>query len=117
SAQDAHAVGRSLGEADLFQACGIDGGAVVEAPLEVANVDDQVIPGPGSLAETALRNTAEERHLAALEARVKDLGARAGILALAAAARGLAVPAADATANALLELALVNAQVHRAQIH
>src|SRR6185436_2816695 len=94
----------------------VHGGAAVER-FEVADVDDVVDVGPGGLAEAALRHAAEERHLAALEGEGRLLGAGAGVLALAAAAGGLAVPAADAAADALLLLALLDALVDGAEVH
>ncbi len=57
------------------------------------------------MAEAALGNAAEQRHLAAFEGPVGHLGAGAGVLAFAAARGGLAVAAAGAAADAFLALA------------
>src|SRR5579885_2648918 len=73
--------------------------------------------GPGGVAEAALGDAAEQLHLPTLEERGEHLGAGAGVLALGAARGGLAVPAADAAADALLLAALVNALVDVAQVH
>ena len=84
--------------------------------FEVADVDDEVVLVPGGVAEAALGDAAEQRHLAALEERREHLCAGAGVLALGAARGGLAVAAADAAADALL-LALVDALVDLREVH
>src|SRR4051812_12258038 len=104
-----HALALERGERDFL--------AGVAAGLNVADVDDHRRHVPGAVAEAALGRAAVERRLAALEQRLEHLGAGAGVLALAAARGGLAVPAADAAADALLELVLVNAGVNGAEVH
>src|SRR5262249_35217767 len=116
-AQDADAVGRAVGQPGFLQGLGVDGGAVVEGAVQVADVHHEVMPVPGGVAEAALGDAAEELHLAALEEGGRLLGAGAGPLALAAARGGLAVAAADAAADALLLAVLVDALVNGRQVH
>src|SRR5262249_10562399 len=94
--EDADAVARAVGQPDAPQRFVVDRRAVLEVPVEVADVDDEEMPVPGGVAEAALRDDAEERHLAALEEAGRLLGAGRGVLALGAARGGLAVPAARA---------------------
>ena len=80
--------------------------------VKVSHVDDEVVLVPGGVAEAALGDAAEQLHLPALEQRREHLGAGAGVLALGAARGGLAVPAADAAADALLLLMFVYTNVY-----
>src|SRR5262249_788750 len=116
-AQDADAVGRPLGEADALQRLLVDRLAFLERLVEVADVDDVEGAVPGGVAEAAFGDAAEQLHLPALEQRRRLLGAGAGPLTLAAARGRLAVAAADAAADALLALELVNAGVNAGQVH
>src|SRR5262249_21151198 len=111
--KDANAVGRALRQARLAQRGWIDGRAVVECFVKVADIDDEKASCPGSLAEAALGDAAEKLHLAAFEERGRLLGAGAGPLALTAACAGLAVARARTAADALLALQLVNAVMNR----
>src|SRR5262249_2719618 len=85
--------------------------------LEVADVDLDVDLAPGVVAEAALGNAADERHLAAFREGMRLLGAGAAPLPFVAARGGLAVAAADAAAHAFLESHPVNANVDGGQIH
>src|SRR5262249_13430526 len=96
---------------------GRDGGAVGERLVEVADVDNVVLLVPGTVAETALGDAAEELHLAAFKERRRLLGTSAGPLALGAARGCLAVAGADAAPNALLALQLVHPVVDSGQVH
>src|SRR5262249_54878577 len=73
--------------------------AGVDRGLQAAQIDDLEL-APEQVLEAALGQAAVQRHLAALEALDGDAGAR--LLALDAAARGLAQAGADAAAQALL---------------
>src|SRR5262249_15969088 len=95
---------------------GIDHGAVVER-FQVADVHHVILLVPAGVAEAALGDAAEQRHLAALERPVRLLGAGAGVLALAAARRRLAVTPADAAAAALLLPAVGNALMYGRKVH
>src|SRR5262249_48942561 len=80
-------------------------------------VDDQEDAVPGGVAEAALGDAPEQRHLAALEQLARHVGAGAGPLALAAARGRLAVAAARTPADPLLALALGDALVNGAEVH
>src|SRR5262249_44174982 len=110
-AEDAHAVRGSLGETGLFEGLGVHRGAGLELRVEVADVGDVVGLIPRRVAESALGDAAEQRHLPALERPARVAGPGAGVLSLVAAGGGLAVPAADAAADAFLALAAVDALV------
>src|SRR6266849_5838694 len=87
-AEDLDAVDGALDDARLAQNAFVDGGAVIEA-LQIADVHDGVL-FLEDVGESALRQTAVQRHLAALEAEhARVAGAR--LLPLLAAAGGLAV--------------------------
>src|SRR5262249_32271154 len=73
--------------------------AGVDRGLQAAEIDDLEL-APEQILEAALGQPAVQRHLAALEALDGDAGAR--LLALDAAARGLAQTRADAASEALL---------------
>ena len=77
--------------------------------IEVAHIDGVELLVPDAVAESALGNLAEKRHLAALEDRARQLGAGGGVLPLRAPATGFAMAGPDAAANPLLQLALVDA--------
>src|SRR5262249_2879270 len=106
-AKEAHAVQRLLEQPGGLHGGGVDrlGGVellLVDRLLQRAEVD----LGPRLLVrrqEAALGDAAVERHLATLEALDGDAGAR--LLALHAAARGLALARADAAADAHARLA------------
>src|SRR5262249_15476638 len=115
--QDAHAVGRALGEPLGLERRRVDPVAGGEDAVDVAHVDDVVVLAPGVLAEAALGQAAEQRRLTALEQGTEDLGAGARVLALAAAAGRLAVAAADAAPDPLLGPALGDALVYLTEIH
>src|SRR5262249_60022099 len=106
-----------LGQAGGAQGVGVHGRPLVEGLVEVADVDDVVVPVPAGVAEAALGDAAEQRHLAALEDRRGVAGAGAGPLALVAAGGGFAHAAARAAADALLAGPLVDALVYGAQVH
>src|SRR5205814_2150719 len=76
-AEDAHAVAWSVGEASLLEGVGIDGIAVLERLVEVADVDHVILLIPGFVGEAALGDAAKERHLAAFEGPLKAFGAGA----------------------------------------
>src|SRR6187455_3069470 len=76
--------------------------AAIDQLLDRAEVHLSIILGE-DVVEAALRQTHVERHLAALEALDRD--ARAALLALLAAARGLAQARTDAAADADAALA------------
>src|SRR5262245_42465085 len=69
------------------------------------------------MAEAALGDAAEERHLAAFEGPAWFLGAGAGPLALAAARAGFAHAGAGPAADAFLARLFVDAVMYRGQIH
>src|SRR5262249_54940454 len=115
-AEDHDTVHGPLGQPPTLEGRGVNDGAVVEG-VQVGDVDDRVHLAEAVVVEAALRGAAEQRHLAALEERAEHLGARAGVLALAAAAGGLAVARAGAPADALLLLALVDALGEVGQVH
>ena len=78
----------------------IDGRAVVEALLEIVEVDDAVDGLERGVVEAALRHAAVQGHLTAFESET-DASAGAGLLTLVALAGGLAVAAAFAAAETL----------------
>src|SRR5260370_11320064 len=110
--QDAHASGWSLGEPGAAQGVLIDRGALGKRLVQVAHIDDVEVLVPRGMAEAALGDAAEERHLAAFEGLRRHLGAGTCLLPLPAARGRLAVTAADAAADALLALSLVYALMH-----
>src|SRR5712692_7503940 len=110
--QNAHAVGSSFGEPGAAQGVLIDRGAVVKSFVQVAHIDDVKVLGPGGMTKAALGDAAEKRHLAAFEGLRRHVGAGTRVLPLAAARGRLAVTAADAAADALLVLSLVNTLMH-----
>src|SRR5262249_43172714 len=81
----------------------------VEA-FEVADVHDGVMLLPGRMAEAALGQPAEERHLAAFEQSARQPGSCAGVLALVAEPSRLALSRADAPTDAALEFPLRDAR-------
>src|SRR5699024_9028652 len=100
-AEHLHAV-NALGEhAGLKQRGGIDLGAVLKA-VEGGDVDGLQRLGE-DVVEAPLGDTSRKRHLAAFEANA-DAAAAPGLLALMAAASGLAVARAVAPALALGDL-------------
>ena len=103
-AQNADAIGRSIGQSRLPQRLLIDGGAVGKGFIQIAHVDHEIAMGPSGVTEAALGDAAKERHLAAFKCALGHIGAGAGPLAFAAAGSRLAVTAARAPAHALLPL-------------
>src|SRR6185295_13738832 len=106
-AEEAHAVLAAAGEAGRLQRRMVDHALRIERLgvdrlLDRADVHLGIIPGE-DVVEAALRDPHVERHLAALEAEDRDAGA--ALLALLAAAGGLADAGADATADADAALA------------
>src|SRR5262249_53671404 len=81
------------------------------------DVHDGVLLGPGGVAEPALRPPAVQRHLPALEQPAREPRAGAGVLALHAEAGRLALPGADAPADAPLELSLLDAGGNAGEVH
>src|SRR5947207_12395339 len=110
--QDAHAVSRALGEADTLERRSIDGVAVIERLIDVADVDYVEFLIPGLVREPALGDAAEQRHLTAFESEARLLGAGARVLALGAARSGLAMPAARPAADAFLPRTLRDTVVY-----
>src|SRR4029079_3820936 len=86
----------------LAQYVGRDDGAGLEAEAERIEVDDLVLDAE-RIVETALRNAAVQRHLAALEAAL-ELEARPRLRALVPAVGGLAVARSLAAADPLLRV-------------
>src|ERR1019366_9570400 len=111
-AQNAHAVGGAVGEADALERLGRDGVAVVERLIDIADVNYVKFLIPGFVGEPSLGDTAEKRHLAAFEGEARILGAGSRVLALGAARGGLAMPAARSTADALFSWALGDAVMY-----
>src|SRR5262249_55938880 len=109
----ADAIRRSLGQPRPLQRFAVDDFAVVEGGIEVADVDDEIVLLKASVAEAAFGDAAEQLHLPALEDREGHVGARAGILALAASTAGLAVAGTGTATDAFLLPELVNAVVNR----
>src|SRR5262249_42005715 len=116
-AENAHAVRRALGEAGLLERFGVNGVAVLECLVEIADIHDVILLVPAFVGEAALGNAAEERHLAAFERERGLLGAGAGVLALAAARRRLAVARARPAADALLAPTRRDAMMYGGQVH
>src|SRR2546423_3787515 len=101
-AEDLDPVSGALDEARAAKRALIDGGAIVEA-IEVAHVHDGM-HFLEDVGESALRQTAMKRHLAAFESEhARIAGAR--LLPLLSAARRLAVPGARSAPDALLGVA------------
>jgi len=98
-AQDFDAVVFAADEFGLEEPGFVDGGAILEA-VEIGEVDDGVFALEGGVIETALGETADEGHLAALETET-DGSAGACLLALVTLAGGLALAGAFAMAEAL----------------
>src|SRR5699024_3060316 len=98
AAKDLDAVQRLRDDTGLEQQLGGDLRAVVKA-LQRGNVDRRV-GGAEDVVEAALGQATCQRHLAALKARA-NAAARAGPLALVAAACGLAVTGTSATTLAV----------------
>src|SRR6185295_16575290 len=101
-AEEAHAVLAAAGEAGRLQRRMVDHALRIERLgidqlLDRAQVHLGIILGE-DVVEAALRDPHVERHLAALETEDGDAGA--ALLALLAAAGGLADPGADAAADA-----------------
>src|SRR5205807_6983931 len=98
-AEDLEPVSGALDQSGLAQHALVDEGAVIEA-LQVAHVHDGVL-FLEDVGESALRQTAMQRHLAAFEAEhARVAGAR--LLPLLAAAGSLAVSRTGTAADALL---------------
>jgi hypothetical protein len=98
-------------QAGVAQHLRVDAALEVLARRQVADVDHRV-DGAEDVGEAPLRHPADERHLAALEARTAAVAA-ARLLALLAAAGGLAQAGAGAAADAL---ALLLAPLRRGQV-
>ena len=94
-------VGRAAGQARALQGLEIDDAAGRQA-REVGHLDLLELE-PEGVGEPELREAALQRHLPALEALEVHV-ARAGLLALGAAARRLALPGGLAATDALLLL-------------
>src|ERR1700694_1128846 len=103
-AKDTYPVRGSLGEAGGAQRFLVNGGAVRERLVQVADVDNQKTARPRGIAEASLGDSPKQGHLAAFEHADWHIGAGAGPLPLAAAGGRLAVAAARAPANALFAL-------------
>src|SRR5262249_603911 len=116
-AQDADAVAWPLGQPRLAQRRAVHGGAVRERLVEIADVHDEILPRPGGVAEAALGDATEQRHLAAFKDFRRFVGAGTGAVAVAGGGGGVAVAAADAPAHALLAPPLLDAVVNGAQVH
>src|SRR5579864_1432859 len=91
--------------------------AISKMLINIADIYDQEALVPGGMAEAALGDASDQHHLAAFLELAGEVGAGAGILALAAAGGSFAAPAADAPADALLPLAPVNAMMYAAEVH
>ena len=65
-AENLNAIGRAIGQADGLEGNGIDARAIFKA-VQVFNVHADVAGAMRDVVETALGNTADERHLAAFE--------------------------------------------------
>src|SRR5262249_2315693 len=85
--------------------------------VDVADIHDDEVLIKRTMAETAFGDAANQHHLAAFFELTRQAGTGTGVLALAAARRGLAHPAADAPADSLLWLAPVNTAMYGAQVH
>ena len=98
-AENFHAVGAAIGQADRAQRRFIHSRAVVKL-VQVADVDRDVARRETGVVETALGNAADERHLAAFKTDADGTAGTRG-LALAAATGGFAVAAGFALAEPL----------------
>ena len=99
AAENLDRVVRAADHAGCEQGLLVHGGAVVEG-IERVEIHDRKARLELRVVEAALGHAADERHLAAFEAEA-DAAAGTGLLAFVAFARGLAVAAAFAAAEAL----------------
>jgi len=97
--EDFHSAGRAVSESGAAQSGFIDSRAVFEL-IEGVEIHRDVTSGMTRVIETALGNTANERHLSAFKAD-SNRTAGAGGLAFTAAAAGLAMAAGFALAEPL----------------
>ncbi len=108
-AEDAKAFEGADHEAMLLERSHIDGRPGGVFGFEVANVHDGKVLGEHAVREAALGQPAVHRAGAADEDGARQTGPGGGVLAFVPAAGGLAVPAADTAADALLQFALLQA--------
>jgi hypothetical protein len=115
--QDAHSLGRALGQPNGPQGGRIHHIPIFEYFVKVTHIDDMEVFVPGGMAEAPFGNSPEQLHLSALEGENGPFGACAGILSLASSSSRFAVAAADTSTHSLFAFQLVYALVDAGKIH